>query len=65
MVAARASYWRTIIADVVLVFTAWRIWSLADVTVIQNLVTVVFVLMVGAADVAWAMLVEVSREHAE
>jgi modulator of FtsH protease len=60
---ARRIGW-TVIADLLLVFTALRIWSSADVAVIQNLATVVFVLMVGAADVAWAMLVEVSREHA-
>jgi hypothetical protein len=52
----------TAIADLVLVFTAWRIWQSADVAVIQNLVTVVLVLLIGAADVAWEMLVEVSRE---
>ena len=61
---ARRIGW-TVIADLVLVFTALRIWSSADVAVIENLVTVVFVLMVGSADVAWAMLVEVSREHAD
>jgi hypothetical protein len=60
---ARRIGW-TVIADLLLVFTALRIWSSADVAVIQNLATVVFVLMVGAADVSWAMLVEVSREHA-
>jgi hypothetical protein len=62
--SARRIGW-TVIADLVLVFTALRIWSSADVAVIENLVTVVFVLMVGSADVAWAMLVEVSREHAD
>jgi len=53
----------TVIADLVLIFTAWRIWSSGDVAVIQNLVTVAFVLLVGAADVSWQMLVEVSREQ--
>ena len=53
----------TVVADVILVLTASRIWASADAAVIQNLVTVVFVLMEGAADVAWEMLVEVSREH--
>jgi hypothetical protein len=50
----------TVIGDLVLIFTAWRIGVSADATAIQNLVTVVFVLMVGAADVSWAMLLEVS-----
>jgi hypothetical protein len=54
----------TAIADIVLIVTAWRIGSSADGAVVQNLVTVVFVLMIGAADVAWAMLVEVGREGA-
>jgi hypothetical protein len=53
----------TAVADVVLIFTASRIWASADAAVIENLVTVVFVLMIGAADVSWEMLVEVSREH--
>jgi hypothetical protein len=59
---ARRIGW-TVVADVVLIFTASRIWASAEAAVIQNLVTVVLVLMVGAADVAWEMLVEVSREH--
>lgn len=54
----------TAVADSVLAFTAWRIWSGTDPGVIENLVTVVIVLMIGAADVAWAMLVEVSQEGA-
>jgi hypothetical protein len=51
----------TLAADVILIYTAARLWSSAD-GAIENLVTVVFVLMVGAADVAWEMLVEVSRD---
>ena len=54
----------TVVADVVLVYTAARIWATGDAAAIENLVTVVFVLMVGAADVAWEMLVEVSRDEA-
>jgi hypothetical protein len=50
----------TVIGDLLLIFTALRIGLSTDVTAIQNLVTVVFVLMVGAADVSWAMLLEVS-----
>jgi hypothetical protein len=54
----------TVVADVVLIYTASRIWATADATAIENLVTAVFVLMIGAADVAWEMLVEVSRDEA-
>jgi hypothetical protein len=53
----------TLIGDLILVFTAVRIGLSADVAAIQNLATVVFVLLVGAADVAWSMLLEVSRER--
>ena len=59
---ARRIGW-TAIADLILIFTAWRIWSSADAPAIQNLVTVLFVLLIGAADAAWEMLVEVSREQ--
>lgn len=55
----------TAVADVVLAFTAWRIWdSDGAAAVIINLIAVVFVLMIGAADIAWEMLTEVSRETA-
>jgi hypothetical protein len=53
----------TLVADVVLVFVAVRIWSSPDPAVIQNLVTVVLVLLIGAADAAWEMLVLVSTEQ--
>jgi hypothetical protein len=59
---ARRFGW-TAIADLILIFTAWRVWSTADAPAIQNLVTVLFVLLIGAADAAWEMLVEVSRER--
>ena len=61
---ARRIAW-TAIADLILIFTASRIGFSADAAAIQNLVTVVFVLLIGAADVAWEMLVEVSREHTD
>ena len=61
---ARRSGW-TAIADLILIFTAWRVWSAADALAIQNLVTVLLVLLIGAADAAWEMLVEVSRERAD
>ena len=62
MTAVRRTVW-TVVADLVLLFTAWRIWAVADATVIQNLVTVVFLLLIGAAVVAWSMLVEISHER--
>jgi modulator of FtsH protease len=61
---ARRIGW-TAVADLVLIFTASRMWSSADAAAIQNLVTVVFVLLIGAADAAWAMLVEVSGERTD
>src|SRR5258705_7236164 len=61
---ARRIAW-TAIADLILIFTAARIGFSADASAIQNLVTVVFVLLIGAADVAWEMLVEVSRERTQ
>ena len=53
----------TVAADLVLAFTAWRIWASGGAAdVIGNLMIVVFVLLIGAADIAWEMLTEVSRE---
>ena len=53
----------TVIADAILAFTAWRIWqSSGTAAVISNPAIVVFVLMIGAADIAWQILTEVSRE---
>jgi hypothetical protein len=59
---ARRFGW-TAIADLILIFTAWRVWTATDASAIQNLVTVLLVLLIGAADAAWEMLVEVSRER--
>ena len=51
----------TVVADIVLAFTAWRIWdSRGAANVIGNLPIVVFVLLIGAADIAWEMLREAS-----
>jgi RsiW-degrading membrane proteinase PrsW (M82 family) len=53
----------TAIANLVLAFSAWRIWDSAGAAdVIVNLVIVVVVLLIGAADIAWEMLTEVSGE---
>ena len=53
----------TVVADIVLAFTAWRLWATAGAAaVIVNLVIVVFVLLIGAADISWEMLTEVSAE---
>jgi hypothetical protein len=50
-----------VVADVVLLFTAWRLGATAGAaSVIVNLVIVVFVLLIGAADISWEMLTEVS-----
>jgi hypothetical protein len=63
LATVRRTGW-TVVADVVLIFTAWRIWdSGGAAAVIANLVVVVFVLMVGAADIAWEMLTEVGAER--
>jgi hypothetical protein len=54
----------TAIANIVLAFTAWRLWdSDGAADVIVNLVIVVVVLLIGAADIAWEMLTEVSSER--
>jgi hypothetical protein len=51
----------TAIANLVLAFSAWRLWdSNGAADVIVNLVIVVVVLLIGAADIAWEMLTEVS-----
>jgi hypothetical protein len=47
----------TAVADVILAFTAWRIAETGgEAAVISNLVVVVFVLLLGAADISWEML---------
>jgi hypothetical protein len=54
----------TAIANVVLAFTAWRLYdSDGAADVIVNLVIVVVVLLIGAADIAWEMLTEVSGQR--
>jgi modulator of FtsH protease len=53
----------TAVADLILAFTAWRIWdSAGTATVLPNLVVVVLLLLIGAADLSWEMLTEVSAE---
>jgi len=52
----------TIVADLLLGFTAWRLATTAGAAnVLPNLVAVVFVLMLGAADIAWEILTDVGR----
>jgi hypothetical protein len=47
----------TAVADVILAFTAWRIAETdGEAAVVSNLVAVVFVLLLGAADISWEML---------
>lgn len=54
----------TAIANLLLAFSAWRLYdSIGAADVFVNLVIVVVVLLVGAADIAWKMLTEVSRRH--
>jgi tryptophan-rich sensory protein len=52
----------TLIADILLGIVAIRVWQTDDPTAISNLIGVVFVLLVGAADISWEMLTEVSAE---
>jgi hypothetical protein len=60
--ALRRIGWTTV-ADLVLLFTAWRIWDTGGfANVLPNLVIVVLLLMLGSADLSWEMLIEVSQE---
>ena len=55
----------TVIADLILVFTAWRTWDTdGEANVLPNLVVIVLLLLLGAADISWEMLTEVSAEAA-
>jgi hypothetical protein len=64
--SARATMRRigwTVFADLILAFTAWRLFdSGGNAAVIVNLAAVVFVLLIGAADISWELLTEVSAE---
>ena len=60
--AVRRIGW-TAVADLVLAFTAWRIWdSAGGANVLPNLVIAVLLLLLGAADISWEMLTEVHDE---
>jgi hypothetical protein len=51
----------TAVADVILAFTAWRLGQTGgEAAVVSNLVAVVFVLLIGAADISWEMLTTTS-----
>lgn len=53
----------TIAADLVLGWAAIVLYSSADAHAMVLVMAAVFVLLVGAADVAWEMLVQVTRER--
>jgi modulator of FtsH protease len=58
--AVRRIGW-TAIADLVLIFTAWRLWDTKGTAVVlPNLIFVVLLLLIGSADLSWEMLTEVS-----
>ncbi|HEX8025275.1 MAG TPA: hypothetical protein VF484_03630, partial [Candidatus Limnocylindrales bacterium] len=60
--AVRRIGW-ALVADFVLAFTAWRIWeSDGSANVLPNLIFVVLLLLIGAADLSWEILTEVSAE---
>lgn len=62
--ALRRFSW-TIVAAVLLVYVAARYWSAADGKATVFVLVATLVLMFGAADTAWEMLVEVSDSEAE
>jgi len=53
----------TAVADAILIFTAWRIWDSGGAAVVlPNLIAVVLLLLIGAADLSWEILTEVGAE---
>lgn len=52
----------TVVADLVLVYVAVSLASVGDPAALYYVTGVVFVLLIGAADVAWGLLVEESED---
>jgi hypothetical protein len=52
----------TIAADLILGYVAIALYAAADARAIVLLLAAVFILLIGASDVAWEMLVQVSQE---
>jgi len=53
----------TVIADLALLAVALNFYSVADARMAAFLIVAVFVLMIGAADVAWSVLVKASTDR--
>ena len=53
----------TIAADVVIAWVAIVFYAVGDARIVVLLAAGVLILTIGAADVAWEMLVQVSQEH--
>jgi hypothetical protein len=53
----------TIAADLVLGYVAVVLYAAGDARVIVLIVAAVFILLIGASDIAWEMLVQVSQER--
>jgi len=52
----------TVTAALMLLFVAMRYWTAADARATAFILAATLVLLIGAADTAWEMLVEVSRD---
>jgi hypothetical protein len=53
----------TVAADLLLAYVAIVLYSAGDARVLVFAMAVVFILVIGAADVAWEMLVQISQER--
>jgi len=62
VVAIRRLAW-TIVAIVLLADSAWNMWSTGASEALYGLISVIFLLLLGAADVSWDLLVRVSDEE--
>jgi hypothetical protein len=63
VIAIRRLAW-TAVALVLLADSAWTLWSTGSSRAMYGLIAVVFLLLLGAADVSWDLLVRVSNEEA-